>query len=62
MMNVKMINAFVDSTINVIKTMAFIESAAGAPYLKKGEAAHGDVSGIVGLYWIGGGIISGEFF
>jgi chemotaxis protein CheX len=49
MMNVEMINAFVDSTINVIKTMAFIDSTAGAPYLKKGEAAHGDVSGIIGF-------------
>jgi chemotaxis protein CheX len=49
MMNVKIINAFTDSAVNVIKTMAFIDSAAGGPYLKKGGAACGDVSGIIGF-------------
>jgi chemotaxis protein CheX len=49
MMNVKIINAFTDSAVNVIKTMAFIDSAAGGPYLKKGDAACGDVSGIIGF-------------
>lgn len=48
-MNANIINAFMDSTVNVIKTMAFIDSTAGAPYLKKDDAAHGDVSGIIGF-------------
>jgi chemotaxis protein CheX len=47
MMNVKIINAFTDSAVNVIKTMAFIDCAAEATYLKKGNAAKGDVSGII---------------
>jgi chemotaxis protein CheX len=49
MMDVKIINAFVDSTVNVIKTMAFIDTVAGGPYLKEGAAAQGDVSGIIGF-------------
>jgi chemotaxis protein CheX len=48
-MNVKIINAFVDRTVNVLSTMAFVDSVAGAPYLKKNDAAHGDVSGIIGF-------------
>jgi chemotaxis protein CheX len=49
MASVQIINAFADSAVYVLKTMAFIDSTAGAPYLKKGEAAHGDVSGIIGF-------------
>jgi chemotaxis protein CheX len=48
-MNVKIINAFIDSTVKVIKTMAFIQSTAGPPFLKKDDAARGDVSGIIGF-------------
>jgi chemotaxis protein CheX len=48
-MDVKIINAFLDGTISVIKTMAFIEPEAGAPYLKKDAVARGDISGIIGL-------------
>lgn len=48
-MDVKIINAFLDGTISVIKTMAFVEPKAGAPYLKKDAVAHGDISGIIGL-------------
>ena len=46
-MNVTVINAFVDVTIRVLKTMAHIDAAASSPYLKKDNVAHGDVSGIV---------------
>jgi chemotaxis protein CheX len=49
MMDVRIINAFVDSTVNVLKTMAFIDCTAEATYLKKGNAAQGDVSGIIGF-------------
>lgn len=48
-MDVKWINPFLEATINVIKTMAFVEPRAGKPFLKKGSKAHGDVSGIIGL-------------
>lgn len=48
-MNVNIMNAFADSAINVLKTMAFIDAAAGGPYPKKGHVAQGDVSGIIGF-------------
>lgn len=48
-MDVKIINAFLDGTVSVLKTMAFIEPKAGAPYLKKDAKARGDISGIIGL-------------
>jgi len=48
-MDVKFINAFLDGTISVLKTMAFVEPKAGAAYLKKDDVAHGDISGIVGM-------------
>jgi chemotaxis protein CheX len=48
-MDVRFINAFIDGTIDVLKTMAFIEPRPGKPYLKKETAAQGDVSAIIGL-------------
>lgn len=48
-MNVEYINPFLEATMNVLKTMAFIESKTGKPSLKKGKEAYGDVSGIIGL-------------
>jgi chemotaxis protein CheX len=48
-MEVKYINPFLAATVNVIKTMAFLELETGKPMLKKGAIAHGDVSGIIGL-------------
>ena len=48
-MDVKIINAFLDGTISVLKTMAFVEPRAGSPYLKKNSVARGDVSGIIGM-------------
>ena len=48
-MDVKFINAFLDGTISVLKTMAFIEPKAGVAYLKKDDVAHGDISGIIGM-------------
>jgi len=46
-MNVKYINAFIASTINVLKVMAFLDATPGRPYLKKDIIARGDVSGII---------------
>ncbi len=48
-MDVKYINPFLSATINVIKTMAFVEAKPGKPYLKENSTASGDVSGIIGL-------------
>lgn len=48
-MNVEIINPFVKSAIDVIKTMAFTESKPGKPYIKKDNSSVGDVSGLIGL-------------
>ena len=48
-MDVRFINAFLKGTLNVLKTMAFVEPKPGKPYLKKDSLASGDVSGIIGL-------------
>lgn len=48
-MDVKYINPFLEATVNVVKTMAFLELRPGKPFLKKGAMAQGDVSGIIGL-------------
>ena len=48
-MNVKFINPFLEGTISVLKTMAFVEPKAGKPYLKTDSIAKGDISGIIGL-------------
>jgi len=34
-MDVKFINAFLDGTVNVIKTMAFVDPQAGTSYVKR---------------------------
>jgi len=48
-MDVKLINPFINATLNVLETMAFIKPEAGTPYLKKDDVAEGDVSGVIGL-------------
>ncbi len=48
-MDVKLINPFINATVNVLGTMAFVESEAGKPYLKKDDVARGDVSGVIGF-------------
>lgn len=48
-MDAKLINPFVDATVNVLETMAFTKARVGKPYLKKDAVALGDVSGILGL-------------
>jgi len=48
-MDVRFVNAFLNGTISVLKTMAFVEPKPGKPYLKKDALARGDVSGIIGL-------------
>ena len=48
-MDVKYINPFLSGTVNVLKTMAFVNIQPGKPFLKKDHVACGDVSGIIGL-------------
>jgi chemotaxis protein CheX len=48
-MDVRFVNCFLEGTINVLKTMAFIEPRPGKPYLKQDNTAVGDISGIIGL-------------
>lgn len=48
-MNVTFINPFLESTINVLSTMAFVSPVPGKPFLKRDRDACGDVSGIIGL-------------
>lgn len=48
-MDAKFINPFLEGTVEVIKTMAFVTPQPGKPYLKKNNVAKGDVSGIIGI-------------
>ncbi len=48
-MDVKFINPFLTATVNVLKTMAFVEPKPGKPFIKKDKIALGDVTGIIGL-------------
>ena len=48
-MNVKFINPFLEGTVTVLKTMAFVEPRAGKPYVKIDSLARGDISGVIGL-------------
>ncbi|MGL4476221.1 MAG: chemotaxis protein CheX [Shewanella sp.] len=48
-MEVKYINPFLESFLNVISTMATIELSAGRPRIKQDEIALGDVSGLIGM-------------
>ncbi|MBU0514192.1 MAG: chemotaxis protein CheX [Proteobacteria bacterium] len=60
-MEVKYINPFLNATINVIKTMAFVDARPGKPYVKKDDAAVGDVSGIIGITGDNEGTLSISF-
>ncbi|UCD30885.1 MAG: chemotaxis protein CheX, partial [Desulfobacterales bacterium] len=48
-MDVNIINPFINATLNILETMAFVKSEAGKPYLKKDSVVQGDVSDIVGI-------------
>ncbi len=48
-MDVKLINPFINATVNVLETMTFVKPEAGRPYLKKDDVAQGDVSGVIGF-------------
>ncbi len=48
-MDVNYINPFLEGTVAVLKTMAFITAEPGKPYIKKTNVSAGDVSGIIGI-------------
>lgn len=48
-MNVELINPFVKSAVNVLKTMAQAEPVPGKPYLKEGNLTWGVVTGLIGM-------------
>lgn len=48
-MKVEFVNPFLSSLINVLETMATLTITPEKPRLKKGEVAHGDVSGLIGM-------------
>ncbi|MGA3207936.1 MAG: chemotaxis protein CheX [Syntrophales bacterium] len=48
-MDVKYINPFLEGTVEVLKTMAFVNPTPGKPYLKKNNLAKGDITGIIGI-------------
>jgi chemotaxis protein CheX len=61
MVDVKLINPFINATMNVLGTMAFVKSEAGKPYLKKDNVARGDVTGVIGITGEANGTISVTF-
>ncbi len=60
-MDVKIINPFLEATVNVLKTMAMIEPKPGKPFLKKDDNAFGVVSGIIGITGAAQGSMSISF-
>ncbi|PID77940.1 MAG: chemotaxis protein CheX [Deltaproteobacteria bacterium] len=60
-MEASLINPFINATRNVLEIMAFIKSEAGKPYLKQGDSAKGDVTGVIGLTGVANGTISVTF-
>ena len=60
-MDVKLVNPFINATLNVLQTMAFVKCQAGKPYLKKDSVAQGDVSGVIGFTGEQNGTVSVTF-
>ena len=60
-MDVKLINSFINATVNVLKTMAHVTCRAEKPYLKKDRVAKGDVTGVIGLTGAANGTVSVTF-
>lgn len=45
----EIIRPFLETTLNVLKTMAFLEAKPGKPFLKVGDDPRGDVTGLIGM-------------
>jgi chemotaxis protein CheX len=48
-MKVEFINPFMESTVNVLQTMANVTATPGKPQRKEGDAAAGDVTGVISM-------------
>ncbi|MFP4379259.1 MAG: chemotaxis protein CheX [Candidatus Sumerlaeia bacterium] len=48
-MKTEVIRPFLESTLNVLKTMAFLDAKPGKPFLKSGGGPKGDVTGLIGM-------------
>ncbi len=48
-MDVKYINPFLQGTMEVLMKMSSLSAVAGKPYIKEGDIAPGDISGIIGI-------------
>lgn len=57
----KIVRPFLDAVKNVISTMAMVEVSPGQPFMKKGEDAYGDVSGVIGITGDRNGTLSVTF-
>ncbi len=60
-MDIKLINPFVNATLNVLETMAFVKAKAEKPYLKKDNVAQGDISVVVDFTGDAKGTVSVTF-
>lgn len=60
-MDASLINPFINATMNVLETMAFIKCKAEKPYLKKDDVAKGDVTGVIGITGESNGTIAVTF-
>ncbi len=60
-MDAKLINPFINATMNVLETMAFVKVKSDKPYLKKDDIAKGDVTGVIGLTGASNGTIAVTF-
>jgi chemotaxis protein CheX len=57
----RLIQPFINATLNVLRTMAFTEAHSRAPYLKNENVAKGDVSGVIGMTGDASGSLSVSF-
>lgn len=57
----RLIQPFINATLNVLRTMAFTEAHASVPFLKVENVAKGDVSGIIGMTGDASGSLSVSF-
>lgn len=60
-MDAKIVNPFINATLNVLETMAFVKAESGKPYLKNDDIAQGDVSGVIGFTGEANGTLSITF-
>ncbi|MBI9110803.1 chemotaxis protein CheX [Maridesulfovibrio ferrireducens] len=60
-MNVELAKPFIKATIDILSMMAMVTPKAGKPFVKKGNIASGDVTGVVGFTGNVNGSISISF-